>query len=590
MQWWTQSSSLDHRPRSSSRSFGLIIRYWSAMEINSSSSGSSSSSSGVGDKNFIQVSGIDASPSPSSSSLLMVIAHGSGSASWMISIALLLAWWVFLHRLRQRHLAGPKTWPLLGCIVEQARNFDKLHDWLLGYFNKTLTFSVPMATINNTFTANPANVEYILKTNFNNFPKGDKLCGRFEDLMGQGIFTVDGERWIHQRKVATAEFASSKLRDYSIHTFRDKALRLVKVLDSASRSGKQVDLQDLFMRLTLDSICTVGFGVGVGCLSPDLPFVPFAAAFDEAMRLIIRRYVDVFWKIKRAASIGSEARLAQCLKVVDSFLYQVINRRREEMKRLSSEARADLLSRFMVLEGEEAYTDKMLRDVVMNFMVAGRDTTALTLSWFFSELCKHPEVADKIVAEVSQVLGSKQQKIPKISDRSSSFDYGLEQEILDLAELLDYQTLNKMQYLHAALTEALRLYPAVPLDTKQVIEDDTLPDGTKVRAGQFVSYVPYSMGRLEHIWGPDATEFKPERWLNSSGVYQPQSPYKFTTFQAGPRMCLGKDSAYLQMKMTTVMLLKLFNFSLVEGQSLDYRMMAVLYIADGVQAKVTRRE
>ena len=62
------------------------------------------------------------------------------------------------------------------------------------------------------------------------------------------------------------------------------------------------------------------------------------------------------------------------------------------------------------------------------------------------------------------------------------------------------------------------------------VSDDVLPDGTRVRAGNFVSYVPYAMGRLEALWGPDVLEFKPERWLKN-GVFQPQSPFKLTAFQ-----------------------------------------------------------
>ncbi len=89
-------------------------------------------------------------------------------------------------------------------------------------------------------------------------------------------------------------------------------------------------MQDLFMRLTLDSICKIGFGVEIGCLSPSLPEVPFAKAFDECNRLVIRRYIDIFWKIKRALNIGTEAQLRKNIQVMDSFLYKVIETRRAD--------------------------------------------------------------------------------------------------------------------------------------------------------------------------------------------------------------------------------------------------------------------
>jgi len=173
------------------------------------------------------------------------------------------------------------------------------------------------------------------------------------------------------------------------------------------------------------------------------------------------------------------------------------------------------------------------------------------------------------------------------------------------------------------------------------LEDDVLPDGTKVKAGGMVTYVPYSMGRMEYNWGPDAASFKPERWL-SDGFFQNASPFKFTAFQvinqgflknsitnqtlaapknylllkiiklhtgidtsldiyggswflffcdlqAGPRICLGKDSAYLQMKMALAILCRFYKFSLVPDHPVKYRMMTILSMANGLKLTIARR-
>lgn len=120
------------------------------------------------------------------------------------------------------------------------------------------------------------------------------------------------------------------------------------------------------------------------------------------------------------------------------------------------------------------------------------------------------------------------------------------------------------------------------------MRDDVLPDGTKVKAGGMVTYVPYSMGRMEYNWGADAALFKPERWLKD-GCFHNESPCKFTAFQAGPRICLGKDSAYLQMKMVLAILCKFYEFKLVEGHVVKYRMMTILSMANGLMLSVSRR-
>lgn len=91
-------------------------------------------------------------------------------------VAGMLVWWLWMHRYRQRHHIGPKTWPIFGNFFEQAGNFDQLHDWLLQYFHRgCLTFHVHKFWIRNTMTADPNNVEYVLKTNFVNYPKVRKF-------------------------------------------------------------------------------------------------------------------------------------------------------------------------------------------------------------------------------------------------------------------------------------------------------------------------------------------------------------------------------------------------------------------------------
>ncbi|KAG0512538.1 hypothetical protein BDA96_10G022700 [Sorghum bicolor] len=112
-------------------------------------------------------------------------------------------------------------------------------------------------------------------------------------------------------------------------------------------------------------------------------------------------------------------------------------------------------------------------------------------------------------------------------------------------------------------------------------EDDTLPNGYRVVKGDGVNYMIYAMGRMTYLWGKDAEEFKPERWL-VNGVFQQESPYKFAAFnlnQAGPRICLGKEFAYRQMKIMAATLLHFFRFKLEdESKEPTYKVMFTLHI------------
>lgn len=95
----------------------------------------------------------------------------------------------------------------------------------------------------------------------------------------------------------------------------------------------------------------------------------------------------------------------------------------------------------------ERMNDKYLRDIILNFILAGKDTTANTLSWFFYMLCKNPLIQEKISQEVVEAISS----------------HGIETSVDEFVENITDEVLEKMHYLHAALTETLRLYPVVPV-------------------------------------------------------------------------------------------------------------------------------
>ncbi|EFJ22054.1 hypothetical protein SELMODRAFT_151517 [Selaginella moellendorffii] len=507
-----------------------------------------------------------------------------------IAAAVFLA--VLLSAEKRDH-KGPKRWPLVGSYFQVVKNFPVLHDWFLSYFSSECrTIAVDWGTFYNILTVDPANVEHILKTNFANYPKGRVSHARNYDFMGDGIFNSDGEMWKRHRKLASYEFSSKKVNEYSGQVFRKAAVRMMEVLENIASKKTSFDFQDISMRMTLDSICEVAFGVELNTLSPSLPAVPFAASFDRVNELIVRRLIGPVWKILRALNLGSERELKNQIQVLDSFTFQVIENRRQEIEaceksgkeyvsfflpnktfsyRFVFQERQDLLSRFMTSTGaSDAYHDRELRDAILNFIIAGRDTTAITLSWFIYCICNNPRVAKEIRLELDRTFGSESNTLT-----FSAF-----------AQLLSTENLRTLHYLHACISETLRLYPPVPRDGKYAANDDVLPDGTKVKRGDSVAYVQYSMGRMEFLWGPDALEFKPERWIKNS-EYQPQSPFVYTAFQAGPRICLGKDAAYLQAKITAAMLMRFFNFELVKDHVVHYRLLMVLAMVNGIKVNVS---
>ncbi|XP_024019052.1 cytochrome P450 704C1 isoform X1 [Morus notabilis] len=467
-----------------------------------------------------------------------------------------------------KSINDPSYPPVKGTIFHQLFHFNKLYDYYIHFATVCPTFRMLVPQHSEIYTTEPRNIEHILKTNFSNYSKGEYEQEIMIDFFGQGIFAVNGEPWRQQRKLASFEFSTRVVRDFSCEVFRRNASRLVRAVSGISASGRVFDMQDLLMRSTLDSIFKVGFGVQLNCLEGSTKEgTEFMKAFDETNALISWRYVDPFWKLKKIFNIGSEASLKKNVKVIDRFVNQVISKKRELLvERHDCNDKEDILSRFL-MESEknpEQMNDQYLRDIILNFISAGKDTSAITLSWFFYMLCKNPLVQEKIVQEIRDAIGD------KAKDNESSID--------DFVAAISDEVLERMHYLHASLTETLRLYPAVPVDGRFADADDTLPDGFRVKKGDAVYYMSYAMGRMPYIWGEDAQDFRPERWLKD-GIFQPESPFKFIAFHAGPRICLGKDFAYRQMKILSIALLRFFRFKLADdSKPANYRIMLTLHI------------
>jgi cytochrome P450 len=161
--------------------------------------------------------------------------------------------------------------------------------------------------------------------------QGEAQCDIVRELFGIGIFTTDGDLWKEQRRVASYEFSSRMLREFSTDVFREYATKLVLHLARFAEPTQAFDLQDLCMRMTLDTTCRIGFGVELECLAPSLPRVPFAQCFEEANYISFHRFIDPLWKVKRALNLGSEKTLKECVKTLDDFTYGVIGKKRQQI-------------------------------------------------------------------------------------------------------------------------------------------------------------------------------------------------------------------------------------------------------------------
>jgi len=255
------------------------------------------------------------------------------------------------------------------------------------------------------------------------------------------------------------------------------------------------------------------------------------------------------WPIGSYTGIAAKAIMAQnkfhrkfraANAILDSESLRMIETAKADPKLAE---RKDLLALYLQAQTQERFSSKWLRDVVLNMIIAGRDTTACALSWMFYILATHPEIQEKAFREVDE-------KLPA----DSQIDF----KAVGHAEL---------PYMHGVLFETLRLYPPIPADTKGAVNDDVLPDGTPIPKHANLVWRNYSLGRDPERY-PEPCAVKPERWV----PFREPLPHEFPVFQAGPRLCLGMQMAIFEAKIVASMLLREYRFEIspAEAEKITY--------------------
>ncbi|KAI9139440.1 cytochrome P450 [Paraphysoderma sedebokerense] len=479
-------------------------------------------------------------------------------ASVFCTLSVILYLYIQFKRKFRTDLPSSPPHPLFGHALQVLYRFRDILHWFHEETVKRgpsralyIPFQPPYVLINDA-----GNFEYMLKTNFDNFVKGEVLHEILEPFLGEGVFNVDGDKWKVQRKVAAHIFNVKNFRDFFMKVFEEHIGTLCDILRDASETDTVVNIYDLFHRLTMDSFCEIGFGHKLGSLHTKGQ-LPFTEAFDNIQQIVDSRLLAPrpvwYWG---EYITGKKFKLRTYQKVIFGFCQKMITDRKSDP---NFENYEDLLSRFMAVKDDEGngYSDPELRDILLNLIIAGRDTTAINLSWAIYELCQHPEVVRKMREEIATMSPN---SIP------------------------DYDTFKNMKYCQSVFLEAQRLYPSIPKNFKYAVKDDVFPDGTKVYAGNAVMWSNWVMGRSTDIWGDDALEFKPERWEKGH-----PGQFKYPHFHAGPRICLGMNMAIQEGTCCLVQVIRQFDIELTKDpKEVTYQNAIALQMKGGLPVRIKR--
>mmetsp|Transcript_20084 Transcript_20084/g.31897 ORF Transcript_20084/g.31897 Transcript_20084/m.31897 type:complete len:574 (-) Transcript_20084:157-1878(-) len=445
----------------------------------------------------------------------------------------------------------------------------------LGKDHAYYSASLPLGK-NFIFLVDPKLVDLLFRVKFGDADKGPEIQEILAPLLGKGIFPSDGKMWKKHRSIASRMFTVRSLRDYMFEVFVETTDRWIQKCEEIQKENGYVDMYDMYNRLTLEAFTQVAFGVRLGTIECAPKEVEFSRAFDDAFHVITKRFFDVTWPLQRFLNIGREKALKQHTKVINDFANRIIRETKANFQQTQSKKperngpvktdeqetsgggqkkRYDLMSLF--LKDDPDVTNEELRDVALNFILAGRDTTAQLLSWFSYAITQNGEVEKKIVEEINQYVG----------------DNGH----------LDYNVVGNCQYLENSFLESLRLRPSLPHLVRYAKVDIPLPNGDVIRGGDGIIVPTYAMGRMPWIW-KEPDKFNPDRFKD-----QTYAPYQYPAFNLPPRMCLGKHVALLEAKIAIIKLFKKYKLEALPDQDVAYEFSVTNHMKNGFKVRLIPR-
>ncbi|KAH7363866.1 cytochrome P-450 [Rhexocercosporidium sp. MPI-PUGE-AT-0058] len=413
------------------------------------------------------------------------------------------------------------------------------------------TFRISILGSTNLITAEPANVQAILASQFTDFAMGATRKTNLKLVLGRSIFAVDGKAWHSAREVVRPIFARENIADLSL--LENHVQKLFACVEGSGVEAGEwtlpVSLGALFPCLTLDSATELFLGQSTHCLQAwrnaggTAHSNGFQGAFEKLLALLsIRmRLRGLYW-------LYGNRELKVCMAAMHNFVDDAI--RTADEAKLDGSAKSKKHD-FLYMLRSTCADQAEVREQVLGLLAAGRDTTASLMSWVFYCLARDDRVWKKLRAEVINTFGA--------------YSSDTETTLQDVT----FQKLKSCRYLQYVLNETLRLHSIVAFNSRMAVRDTTIPtgggaDGTQpvfVPAGTEVNFSSHVMHRRKDLWGDDADTFVPERWETA------RPRWSYVPFNGGPRLCIGQQFALTEAGYVIVRLLQ--RFDNMEGLDVD---------------------
>jgi len=376
------------------------------------------------------------------------------------------------------------------------------------------------------FVSNPEAIAEIFTAPLDTFQVGRSNRGLSFLFGDRSLLLLDGKEHKNHRRLLMPNFHGESLQKYS-----QKIVNITRTVCERWEIDKPFQIRDPMQEITLRTILTVVFGIDSKARYDRLRqlFVRLLETFNHPLGSSFIFFPSLQ---KDLGPFTPWANFIRIQKEIKNLIYTEIAEKRALLTEKSA-APEDILSLLILAKDEngEQMSDRELHDELITLLFAGHDTTASALSWLFYWLHYLPEIQEKLRFELS-----------------------------NLANDLDYKTVNNLPYLNATISENLRIYPIAINTFPRILSKPISLMGHDFEPGTWFLVSLYALHHKEDLY-PNSKQFQPARFLNKN-----YSPYEYIPFGGGNRRCLGAALALLEMKLVTATILSSFELDLIKKQ------------------------
>jgi cytochrome P450 len=368
--------------------------------------------------------------------------------------------------------------------------------------------------------SHPDLIEEVLVTHSKHFIKHFAL--RLNPvILGKGLLTSEGDFWLRQRRLIQPVFMRSRIMSYG-----PAMVTATQRLIAEWKPGEARDIHEEVMRVTLAIAAKTLFNTEVDS---------DAQSVSHAMAVMQNNFLERFNSLMPMPlwiPTPANLRARRAARQLNDVLYRIIRERRAE-----NVDKGDLLSLLLRARDEDdgqGMSDTQVRDEAMTLFLAGHETTALTLSWAWYLMAKHPEAEQRLCAELDEVLGG---RTPTVDDWP------------------------KLKFTEMIALESMRLYPPAYVIGREAIVDCAIggyhvPRGTTILLPQWVV-------QRDARFFEEPDRFKPQRWGEER--IKSLSKFAYFPFGGGPRVCIGQQFAMMELVLILATIAQKFRFRLQPG-------------------------